>query len=236
MASARNRSRSRARARSRSPVISHGEQWAIRYYCALKLRIGVAGKRVNSSDFVHVGDHDMWLTEGKQRSPSSLITSLIKCVEDKCHDDLECLDDLESTHVLMNGFHHEEFKKWANCLLVKLILEHPVNLNKFHDSICEALDDLHAYCIQRSIWKHILNEMVVSGADRHEWEFSDEGQRNAAVDCLEKNIRRCEDNMELCKATMFTLKLHKHGPGESELASTGTHMGMVRGHERAGVS
>ena len=196
-----------ARARSRSPLITHGEQWVTRYYCSLKLGLDVAGRRVNSREFVRWGDRASWQEEARQRSPSSLITSLIKCVEGKCHEDLErARSAAQPADLWVGGWSHQEFGRCAHCLLAKLIPEHPANLSEVHDIFCEALDDVHAYSIQRSIWNHILNEMVESGPDRLEWEFRDAGQRNAAVDCVEKNMQRVQDSLDWCRAMLLALK------------------------------
>ena len=189
-----------ARARSRSPLITHGEQWVTRYYCSLKLGLDVAGRRVNSREFVRWGDRASWQEEARQRSPSSLITSLIKCVEGKCHDDLERARSAAQP-ALTPPHSHLEFLRCANCLLLKLSQNTFANPSKFYDIFCDALDDLHAYSNQRGIWNHILNEMVECS-----WEFRDAGQRNAAVDCVEKNMQRVQDSLDWCRAMLLALK------------------------------
>ena len=195
-----------ARARSRSPLITHGEQWVTRYYFSLNLGLDVAGRRVNSGGFVRWGHRASWQEEARQRSPSSLITSLIKCVQAKCHDDLERARSAAQP-ALTPAHSHLEFLRYANCLLLKLSQNTLLrDTSKFYDIFCEALDDLHAYSIQRGIWNHILNEMVESGPDRLEWEFRDAGQRNAAVDCVEKNMQRVQDSLDWCRATLLALK------------------------------
>ena len=141
-----------ARARSRSPLITHGEQWVTRYYCSLKHRLGVAGRRVNSRDFVRWGDRASWQEQARQRSPSSLITSLIKCVEGKCHDDLEHARSAAQP-ALTPAHSHLELRRCA-CSL----------------------------------------------------EFKDAGQRNAAVDCVEKNMQRVQDSLDWCRAMLHALK------------------------------
>ena len=168
-----------ARARSRSPLITHGEQWVTRYYCSLKLRLDVAGRRANSREFVRWGDRASWQEEARQRSPSSLITSLIKCVQAKCLDDLERARSAAQP-ALIPPHSHLEFLRCANCLLLKLSQNTFANPSKFYDVFCDALDDLHTYSNQRSIWNHILTEMVEGSC-----EFKDASQRNAAVDCVE---------------------------------------------------
>ena len=189
-----------ARARSRSPLITHGEQWVTRYYCSLKLGLDVAGRRVNSREFVRWGDRASWQEEARQRSPSSLITSLIKCVEGKCHDDLERARSAAQP-ALTPPHSHLEFLRCANCLLLKLSQNTFANPSKFYDIFCDALDDLHTYSNQRSIWNHILTEMVEGS-----WEFRDAGQRNAAVDCVEKNMQRVQDSLDWCRAMLLALK------------------------------
>ena len=189
-----------ARARSRSPLITHGEQWVTRYYCSLKLRLDIAGRRVNSREFVRWGDRASWQEEARQRSPSSLITSLIKCVEGKCHDDLERARSAAQP-ALTPAHSHLEFLRCANCLLLKLSQNTLANPSKFYDIFCDALDDLHTYSNHRSIWNHILNEMV-----KGSWEFRDAGQRNAAVDCVEKNMQRVQDSLDWCRAMLLALK------------------------------
>ena len=189
-----------ARARSRSPLITHGEQWVTRYYCSLKLGLDVAGRRVNSRGFVRWGDRASWQEEARQRSPSSLITSLIKCVQGKCHDDLERARSAAQP-ALTPAHSHLEFLRCANCLLLKLSQNTFANPSKFYDIFCDALDDLHAYSNQRGIWNHILNEMVEGS-----WEFRDAGQRNAAVDCVEKNMQRVQDSLDWCRAMLLALK------------------------------
>ena len=138
--------------------------------------------------------------KARQRSPSSLITSLIKCVEGKCHDDLDRARSAAQP-ALTPPHTHPEFLRWANCLLFKLSQNTYANPSKFYEIFCDALDDLHTYSNHRSIWNHILNEMV-----KGSWEFRDEGERNAAVDCVEKNMQRVQDSLDWCRAMLLALK------------------------------
>ena len=130
------------RKRSRSPVQTHGSKWAMDRYRYHKLALGASGTRLASRQLLRVADRTRWQSEARQKTPSALFTSIVKCVEGKCHDDLKIraakgpasssaakptkgtASTSATKPAAVAAQHHPEFEVYANCLLYKLRLRY----------------------------------------------------------------------------------------------------------------
>ena len=195
------------RERSPSPARKAGVLWAMHRYRSHKSALGDNGARLVSRELLRATDRALWQAECKQKSPSGLFTSILICTEAKCYQHLENVAKLgarasssASNPGSVPGQHHDEIARYANCLLYKLCQGWDNVANVF-ESYCDELDDLHRYCIQRVVWLQVLEDMLDTDV-----QFIT-GERDAAVDCAQKNVARIQACIDWCKNMLMDLKL-----------------------------
>ena len=195
------------RKRSRSPVRTDASKWAMDRYRCSKLALGVNGKRLASRQLIRLEDLTHWHSESRQKTPSSLLSSIIRSVEGRCHDDLtrSAAHCAASSSAAQPAAHadqrHYTMEVHANCLLYKLSQGWDWHkLDDVCESFCDELDDLHGYCIQRVVWQHVLQSLFDTDLQLST------GERNAAVGCIESNLDRIQKCIDWCKKSLIDLK------------------------------
>ena len=178
-----------------------------RYRC-IKLALGANGKRLASRQLIRLEDLTHWQSESKQKTPSSLLSSIIRSVEGKCHDEVtrSAAHGTGSSSAAYPAAHADQrnykMEVHANCLLYKLSQGWDLHkLDYVFESFCDEVDDLHGYCIQRVVWQHVLHSLIETDLQ------ITTGERNEAVSCIERNLDRIQKCIDWCKKMLVDLKL-----------------------------